>query len=119
MNKENSQLKIQECPSRTEEAEWHTVSKLEESKCHCGTPDGLGNVLNGSLLRSHWGSGYGGSNSTEAVGYTLLLKKLQVLLLLRFLDIEKETFHSLNPKVKRVRPLHRPCCQEACYPNSL
>lgn len=46
MNKENSQFKTQGCPSRTEEAEWHTESKLEKSKCHRNTPDGLENFLN-------------------------------------------------------------------------
>lgn len=50
INKENSQFKTQGCPSRTEKAEWHTESKLEESKCHCNTPHGLENILNTSVL---------------------------------------------------------------------
>lgn len=44
MNKENSQFKTQGCPSRTEKAEWHTESKLEESKCRGNAPHGLENV---------------------------------------------------------------------------
>lgn len=50
MNKENSQFKTQGCPSRTGKAEWHTESKLEQSKCHQNTPDVSENFLNRSVL---------------------------------------------------------------------
>lgn len=43
MNKENSPLKTQDVhgEQRTLSVEWHTESKLEESKCHHHIPDGL------------------------------------------------------------------------------
>lgn len=73
MNKENSQFKTQGCPSRTEKAEWHTESKLEESKCHCNPPHGLENFLS-SLVLLLLGTGVKlAQNCTKEVGHNTFI----------------------------------------------
>lgn len=76
MNNENSQFKTQGCPSRTEKAEWHTESKLEESKYHHNTPDGLEKFLNRSVLFPLGIGAKLAQNSTKGAGYKhIYLKK--------------------------------------------